>query len=696
MAIITSADKEKIKRAIPKASNKIIDATIARLYIAYPDPTSWQYTDLFGAIVLVDDLVGHTYFLKLVDVEGHRGVVWDQELYVDFQYHQDRKFFHSFEIEDCYVGLLFEDTSDASHFHKRVTSRHKYGSKQTNNNKNAIALKKQIKSEPQAPGPRGEYIDVNTAQRSRRAKGVLYYDGLPPPEWRPLYNELAAAGITEDMIADNREFIKDYIAKQGGPLVGLEPPVPRKSSTPPARGPASVEAPAPVQATRTGSGSIKLKKAPPPPPPAAAASVSPAAASPAASSPAPPSPLGGASSEDGGTSPSPSPAPSPAPASFKPQFRLPPQSAVPPPVSSTHVPPPSANGGHGQGPAGPGIPPGNDRALPQVPGRGPPPLGQPGQPLPPPGQGFPPPGQGLPPPGQPLPPPGQGFPPPGQGPAPPGRGPPPPGRGGPPPPPPSRGNPPPPPPSRGNPPPPPSRGGPPPMAPSRTGAPPPPPPPRASRGGPPPPPPSRGGMPPSRTGPQPGSPQPGPSGPQQGVPPPPPPMPSQTTAPPPPPMLAQTTAPPPPPPLPQSQSQPSAPPPPPPLPPSQQSGPPPPPPLPGGPQSGPPPPPPLPQSDSSAPPPDLPPVDTSRDALLASIRGAGGILSLKTTDKSNLERPNVILQESKGEKVDIPSSQPSGPPGASGGSLADALASALNQRKTKVSRSDDEDDGDDW
>ena len=32
-------------------------------------------------------------------------------------------------------------------------------------------------------------MDVNTAQRQRRAKGVLYYDDVPPPEWRSLYAE---------------------------------------------------------------------------------------------------------------------------------------------------------------------------------------------------------------------------------------------------------------------------------------------------------------------------------------------------------------------------------------------------------------------------------------------------------------------------------------------------------------------------
>lgn len=106
MVTLTTQDKEKIKRAIPKANNKIIDATIARLYVAYPDPTKWTYTGLVGAITLVDDLVGHTYFLKLVDVLGNRGIVWDHELFIDFDYNQDRKFFHSFETEDCLFGIV--------------------------------------------------------------------------------------------------------------------------------------------------------------------------------------------------------------------------------------------------------------------------------------------------------------------------------------------------------------------------------------------------------------------------------------------------------------------------------------------------------------------------------------------------------------------------------------------------------------
>ena len=611
MGILTPADKEKVKRAIPKVNNKIIDATVARLYIAYPDATKWQYTQLFGAIALVDDLVGHTFWLKLVDITGSRGVVWDQELYVDFGYHQDRKFFHTFELEECLAGLLFEDSADGAHFYKRVTTRTKHGSKQTVNNKNAMRLQATAALAALKPGPRGEFFDVNTAQRLRRARGVLYYDDVPPPEWRLLYAELAAAGISEDMIADNREFIKEYIAQQGGPLVGLEPPVPRRAKI--------AAEPTPEVLT-----SRKHKAAPPPPPPpplkdvstptasstpAAPPAPSTSAAPLAPSTPAVPLALSVPSAPSVSSSalpsevesPADSVTSSPAPEAATPalRFKVPPALALPP--HSGLLPPvnrpfPGAQGTAGPAPFG---------------------LGAAATPLPPP--------------------------------------------------PPARGPVPPPPPRAGMPVPPPRA--PPALLLARPGGPPPPPPPRAARPGPPPPPPRGRTAPPA--------------------------APPLASAPPPAPVAATSFAPPPRPMMQLPQATAGA------APPSVSTGPPPPP-LPPMSTGGPPPPPPLPSMSSGPPPPlgtSVPAEatgDPGRDALLASIRGSG-LGALKKTDKSNLERPNVLLQEARGEPVAPPAAASSGGgAGAPPASLADALAQALNKRKDKVAASDGEDDDEDW
>lgn len=67
-SILSDVDKETVKRLVPKPANKIIAVAVARLYIAFPDPERWTYTGLQGAVVLANDLVGQTMWLKMVDV----------------------------------------------------------------------------------------------------------------------------------------------------------------------------------------------------------------------------------------------------------------------------------------------------------------------------------------------------------------------------------------------------------------------------------------------------------------------------------------------------------------------------------------------------------------------------------------------------------------------------------------------------
>lgn len=67
-SILSEEDKETVKRQVPKQSNKIQAVAVARLYVAYPNRQRWTYTGLQGAAVLANDLVGNTYWLKLVDI----------------------------------------------------------------------------------------------------------------------------------------------------------------------------------------------------------------------------------------------------------------------------------------------------------------------------------------------------------------------------------------------------------------------------------------------------------------------------------------------------------------------------------------------------------------------------------------------------------------------------------------------------
>jgi hypothetical protein len=67
-SILNDDDKQNVKRQVPKASNKIHAVAVAKLYIAYPNSHRWRYTGLQGAVVLANDLVGNTFWVKMVDV----------------------------------------------------------------------------------------------------------------------------------------------------------------------------------------------------------------------------------------------------------------------------------------------------------------------------------------------------------------------------------------------------------------------------------------------------------------------------------------------------------------------------------------------------------------------------------------------------------------------------------------------------
>jgi hypothetical protein len=93
---LSADDKSKVKSAIPNSSNKIITAALARVYFAHPQPNKWSYGGLQGALAFARDNSVGSLYLRLVDLNGTRGVIWEHEIYEGFEYYQDRPFFHSF------------------------------------------------------------------------------------------------------------------------------------------------------------------------------------------------------------------------------------------------------------------------------------------------------------------------------------------------------------------------------------------------------------------------------------------------------------------------------------------------------------------------------------------------------------------------------------------------------------------------
>ncbi|EHA46196.1 hypothetical protein MGG_02802 [Pyricularia oryzae 70-15] len=294
-SILTEQDKETVKRFVPKHTNKIQAVAVAKLYVAYPNRSKWTDTGLQGAAVLCNDLVGHTYWVKLVDISpGGRGVIWDQEIYDTWSYNQDRVFFHTFELEECLAGLSFADEKEAKQFKKKMDERERNASKLTRVAPFSLAV-----GASAAPGSTGG------AQKHHGILGGLFghrhssahtppdspQAALPPPPsnghqpklssgsingmngrkpksefaildafdplWREHFgDDLKDKGLTDDFILDNQEFIVDFLRQEQQSA--------RKES-PPARQQAHAHPPPPPPPSNDRSNSLR---APPPPPPA--------------------------------------------------------------------------------------------------------------------------------------------------------------------------------------------------------------------------------------------------------------------------------------------------------------------------------------------------------------------------------------------------------------------------------------------
>ncbi|KAJ5402154.1 uncharacterized protein N7487_008050 [Penicillium crustosum] len=295
-SILSDADKETVKRNVPKPANKILAVAVARLYVAYPDGQKWTYTGIQGAVVLCNDLVGRTFWLKIVDVSpAGRGVIWDQEIYDNFSYNQDRTFFHTFELEACPAGLSFVDEKEAKTFIKKVHEREKHASKETiktpfastrgqgpapvTNGKVGRSLFGSLlhrsNPAPSTPAPTAPAPSIQVAPpppmlspNPPPAKPDLPFD-TSDPSWKGLLDELKGMGITEDQIAENSEFIKAWIdQKQAGAAESAPAEDHNKPKAAPPPPPSAPPAPkvTSISPQDTGSSSTSRRGPPPPPP----------------------------------------------------------------------------------------------------------------------------------------------------------------------------------------------------------------------------------------------------------------------------------------------------------------------------------------------------------------------------------------------------------------------------------------------
>eukprot|EP01111_Echinosteliopsis_oligospora_P000744 TRINITY_DN1087_c0_g1_i3.p1 TRINITY_DN1087_c0_g1~~TRINITY_DN1087_c0_g1_i3.p1 ORF type:complete len:557 (+),score=309.68 TRINITY_DN1087_c0_g1_i3:74-1744(+) len=118
MSTITENERNNISRMF--GSNvDLYYVTLVRLYVAPPPGNAWKFTNVMGAVAIMDDKNMKGHFLRVIDTRNMK-IVFEQELYYDFDYRNPRDWFHTFESDNIVHGLSFADESEAQAFFDQV------------------------------------------------------------------------------------------------------------------------------------------------------------------------------------------------------------------------------------------------------------------------------------------------------------------------------------------------------------------------------------------------------------------------------------------------------------------------------------------------------------------------------------------------------------------------------------------------
>ncbi|CAO3645783.1 unnamed protein product [Mucor hiemalis] len=247
-------DKRIVRGALP--SSKIFTAAVGRLYVSLPNgDTAWKYSGLWGAVAFCKDRSKNdSYFIRIIDMEDRRGVVWEQELYNGFDYNKDCAFFHTFATDDYLAGILFVHQGEAEVFHEKVVNKDQIKLKESNASDGRSQKSNDIGLVKYTPG-KGFTVENNDPEIMEILKELEKLE------------DFSAADIAQnqDLVHD---FIRQYRTKQPSPQTTSRrappppPPPSRRATTNRSNLP-----PPPIPSINHRAASPATPAAPPPPPP---------------------------------------------------------------------------------------------------------------------------------------------------------------------------------------------------------------------------------------------------------------------------------------------------------------------------------------------------------------------------------------------------------------------------------------------
>ncbi|VDB87178.1 unnamed protein product [Peniophora sp. CBMAI 1063] len=207
---LSHEDQYILASILPPMTSKVVAAAPARLYqAAFAAPNAWSSTGRKGVLVFGYDSTARSrsaatsakrvHWLRLVDLR--RGsVLWEHELRDIAEYEADKPFFHVLTSTACMFGFRFEEDEDAAAFFAQVT--HRVGE---------IPTKKRP-----TPSRASSSSSVPTVSKPASSKSpsplpeLSLDDGTA--EWGKLVSRLENYGIEAELVEENIEFVKGFLA----------------------------------------------------------------------------------------------------------------------------------------------------------------------------------------------------------------------------------------------------------------------------------------------------------------------------------------------------------------------------------------------------------------------------------------------------------------------------------------------------
>ncbi|KAI5455222.1 hypothetical protein NCC49_000038 [Naganishia albida] len=278
---LSTEDKARVKKTL-SSNNKILTATVARIYQARQGETRWNYTGIQGCLAFCSDKnVGGLWF-RVVDLIGSRGVIWEHELPLEINYVQEQAFFHTFAGDDSQFAFVFASETEGYEFYKKVKNRGKYLKSATKvaekHNPQASPAGKEKKKRKGLLGRIDKAFISKPKEDSFQHVAHMGYDSEKgftsvgvDPSWQALLDQLGNQGISAAQIKENEQFIKDFVSQNGGidaVSTAMQPAaLPKRSRAPPPAPTTKRKAPPPPPSRTGRSDSVSSAVVPPPPPP---------------------------------------------------------------------------------------------------------------------------------------------------------------------------------------------------------------------------------------------------------------------------------------------------------------------------------------------------------------------------------------------------------------------------------------------